>query len=57
MGNNSIRLTVETMSAWRSGLKHIKERKAKLDERNRRSQKRNNIEKRNSRSSFNNNKY
>ena len=57
MGNNSIRQTVETMSAWRSGLKHIKERKAKLDERNRRSQKRNNIEKRNSRSSFNNNNY
>ena len=57
MGSNSIRLTVETMSAWRSGLKHIKERKAKLDERNRRSQKRNNIEKRNSRSSFNNKKY
>jgi hypothetical protein len=57
MGNNSIRQTVATMSAWRSGLKHIKERKAKLDERNRRSQKRNNIEKRNSRSSFNNNKY
>jgi hypothetical protein len=57
MGSNSLRQTVETMSAWRSGLKHIKERKAKLDERNRRSQKRNNIEKRNSRSSFNNNKY
>ena len=57
MGSNSIRRTVETMSAWRSGLKHIKERKAKLDERNRRSQNRNNIEKRNSRSSFNNNKY
>ena len=57
MGNNSIRQTVATMSAWRSGLKHIKERKAKLDERNRRNQKRNNIEKRNSRSSFNNNKY
>jgi hypothetical protein len=57
MGSNSIRRTVETMSAWRSSLKHIKERKAKLDERNRRSQKRSNIEKRNSRSSFNNNKY
>ena len=57
MGSNSIRRTVETMSAWRSDLKHIKERKAKLDERNRRSQNRNNIEKRNSRSSFNNNKY
>jgi hypothetical protein len=57
MGSNSIRRTVETMSAWRSDLKHIKERKAKLDERNRRSQKRSNIEKRNSRSSFNNNKY
>ncbi len=35
MGSNSIRQTVETMSAWRSSLKHIKERKAKLDERNR----------------------
>ena len=57
MGSNSLRQTVETMSAWRSGLKHIKERKAKLDERNRRNQKRNNIEKRNSKSSFNNNKY
>ena len=57
MGSNSIRRTVETMSAWRSDLKHIKERKAKLDERNRRSQTRSNIEKRNSRSSFNNNKY
>ncbi len=57
MGSNSIRQTVETMSAWRSGLKHIKERKAKLDERNRRKQKRNNIEKQKSRSSFNNNKY
>ena len=57
MGSNSIRRTVETMSAWRSDLKHIKERKAKLDERNRRSQKRSNIEKRNSKSSFNNNKY
>jgi hypothetical protein len=40
MGSNSIRQTVETMSAWRSGLKHIKERKAKLDERNRRKQRR-----------------
>ena len=57
MGSNSIRQTVETMSAWRGGLKHIKERKAKLDERNRRKQRRSNIEKRNSRSSFNNNKY
>ena len=27
MGNNSIRQTVETMSAWRSGLKHIKRSK------------------------------
>ena len=57
MGSNSIRQTVETMSAWRSGLKHIKERKAKLDERNRRKQKRSNIEKRNSKSFFNNPKY
>ena len=57
MGSNSIRQTVATMSAWRSGLKHIKEAKAKADERNRRKQKRNNIEKQKSRSSFNNNKY
>jgi hypothetical protein len=57
MGSNSLRQTVETMSAWRSGLKHIKERKAKLDEQNRRKQKRSNIEKRNSKGSFNNNKY
>jgi hypothetical protein len=57
MGNSSLRQTVATMSAWRSGLKHIKEKKAKLDERKRRKQRRSNIEKRNSRSSFNNNKY
>ena len=57
MGSNSIRLTVETMSAWRSGLKHIKEAKAKQDEWKRRKQKRNNIEKQNSKGSFNNNKY
>ena len=57
MGNNSIRQTVETMSAWRSGLKHIREAKAKADERNRRKQRRSNIEKQNSKSSFNNNKY
>ena len=52
MGNNSIRQTVETMSAWRSGLKHIREAKAKADERRRRKQKRNNIEKQNSKGSF-----
>ena len=57
MGSNSIRLTVETMSAWRSGLKHIKEAKAKADEWKRRKQKRNNIGKQNSKGSFNNNKY
>ena len=57
MGSNSIRQTVATMSAWRSGLKHIKEAKAKADERNRRKQKRNNIEKQKSKGSFNNNKY
>ena len=57
MGSNSIRLTVATMSAWRSDLKHIKEAKAKADERRRRKQKRNNIEKQNSKGSFNNNKY
>ena len=57
MGKNSIRQTVNTMSAWRNDLSHIKEAKAKADERNRRKQRRSNIEKRNSRSSFNNNKY
>ena len=57
MGNNSIRLTVNTMSAWRSDLKHIKEAKAKADERRRRKQKRSNIEKKNSKSSFNTPKY
>ena len=41
MGSNSIRLTVETMSAWRSGLKHIKEAKAKADEWKRRKQAKN----------------
>ena len=57
MGKNSIRQTVSVMSNWRNDLKHIKEKKAKLDERKRRKQRRSNIEKRNSRSSFNNNKY
>ena len=57
MGKNSIRQTVSTMSAWRNVLSHIKEAKAKADERRRRKQRRSNIEKRNSRSSFNNNKY
>ena len=57
MGKNSIRQIVSTMSAWRNGLSHIKEAKAKLDERNRRKQKRNNIEKQKSKGSFNNNKY
>lgn len=53
MGKNSIRLTVATMSAWRNDLSHIKEAKAKADERRRRKQKRSNIEKRNLKSSFN----
>ena len=57
MGKNSIRQTVSTMSAWRNDLNHIKEAKAKADERRRRKQRRSNIEKRNSRSSFNNNQY
>ena len=57
MGKNSIRQTVSTMSAWRNDLSHIKEAKAKADERRRRKQRRSNIEKRNSRSFFNNNKY
>ena len=57
MGKNSLRLTVNTMSAWRSDLKHIKEAKAKADERKRRKQKRNNIEKKNSKGSFNTPKY
>jgi hypothetical protein len=55
MGNNSIRLTVATMSAWRSDLKHIKEAKAKEDEWKRRKQKRSNVEKQNSKGSYNNN--
>lgn len=57
MSVNSIRKTVSTMSNWRSDLKHIKEAKAKADEWKRRKQKRSNIEKQNSRGSFNNNKY
>ena len=50
MGNNSIRQTVETMSAWRNDLSHIKEAKAKADERRRRKQRRSNINKKNSNS-------
>ena len=57
MSVNSIRQTVSTMSNWRSDLKHIKEAKAKADEWKRRKQKRNNIEKKDSKGSFNNNKY
>jgi hypothetical protein len=57
MSVNSIRQTVSVMSNWRSGLKHIKEAKAKQDEWKRRKQKRNNIEKQKSKGSFNNNKY
>ena len=57
MGKNSIRQTVNTMSAWRNDLSHIKEAKAKADERRRRKQRRSNIEKRNSRNSFNNTQY
>ena len=57
MGKNSIRQTVNTMSAWRNDLSHIKERKAKLEERNRRRQRRSYIEIRNSISSFNNTQY
>ena len=57
MGKNSIRQTVNTMSAWRNDLSHIKEAKAKADERRRRKQRRSNIEKRNSRSFFNNTQY
>ena len=55
MSVNSIRQTVSVMSNWRSDLKHIKEAKAKADEWKRRKQKRSNIEKQNSRGSFNNN--
>ena len=57
MSVNSIRQTVSVMSNWRCDLKHIKEAKAKQDEWKRRKQKRNNIEKQNSKGSFNNNKY
>ena len=54
MSVNSIRQTVSVMSNWRSDLKHIKEAKAKADEWKRRKQKRSNIEKQNSKGSFNN---
>ncbi len=57
MSVNSIRQTVSVMSNWRSDLKHIKEAKAKADEWKRRKQKRNNIEKQNSKGSFNTPKY
>ncbi len=57
MSVNSIRQTVSVMSNWRSGLKHIVEAKRKQDEWKRRKQKRNNIEKQNSKGSFNNNKH
>ena len=57
MSVNSIRQTVSVMSNWRNDLSHIKEAKAKADERRRRKQKRNNIEKQKSKGSFNNNKY
>jgi len=57
MSVNSIRQTVSVMSNWRSDLKHIKEAKAKADEWKRRKQKRSNIEKKDSKGSFNNNKY
>jgi hypothetical protein len=50
MSVNSIRQTVSVVSNWRSDLKHIKEAKAKADERNRRKQKRSNINKKNSNS-------
>lgn len=48
MGKNSIRLTVETMSNWRSGLTHIKEAKRKMDDRNRNRNKKNYVEKKRS---------
>ena len=48
MSVNSIRQTVSTMSNWRSGLKHIREAKAKADEWKRRKQHK-------SKGSFNNN--
>ena len=57
MGKNSLRLTVNTMSAWRNDLSHIKEAKAKADERRRRKQRRNNIEKQKSKGFFNTSKY
>ena len=41
MSVNSIRQTVSTMSNWRSGLKHIREAKAKADEWKRRKQAKN----------------
>jgi len=40
MSKNSIRQTVKTVSAWREGLSHIKERKRKQIEKNRNRNKR-----------------
>ena len=57
MSVNSIRQTVSVMSNWRSGLKHVVEAKRKADEWKRKKQKRNHIEKKDSKGSFNNNKY
>jgi hypothetical protein len=38
MSKNSIKQTVETVSAWRETLSHVKERKAKADARRRKNQ-------------------
>jgi hypothetical protein len=45
MGKNSIRQTVSTMSAWRETLSHVKEKKARLAERKRRSNRKSMIQK------------
>lgn len=45
MSKNSIRQTAATVSAWRETLTHVKEKKAKLAERKRRSNRKSMIQK------------
>ena len=43
MSKNSIRQTVKTVSSWREGLSHIKEKRRKQAERNRNRNRKRNI--------------
>jgi heme exporter protein D len=45
MSKNSIRQTVSTVSAWRETLNHVKEKKARLEERKRRQNRKSHIQK------------